>query len=51
MGGWKNEHGLAARETERRSDPRYSVDEESVAHRGFELGARRLVCRDRKSVV
>jgi len=30
MGGWKNEHGLAARETERRSDPRYSVDEESV---------------------
>ena len=30
MGGWEDQDGLAAREAERRSDPRYSVDEESV---------------------
>jgi hypothetical protein len=30
MGGWEDEDGLAARDAERRSDPRFSVDEESV---------------------
>ncbi len=30
MGGWEDEDGLAAQQAERRSDLRYSVDEESV---------------------